>query len=85
MPKIKVLSGTEIIKILGSFGFIIVNQRGSHVKLQRVVSGIKQTLTAPNHYELDRGTTKAIYNQVLRYIPEEKIRGFFYSGFSKNQ
>ena len=79
MPKLRVLSSTEIIKILGKFGFVIVSQKGSHIKLKRTVDfGIKQSLTIPNHYELDRGTTKAIYNQAARYIPEEKLREHFF-------
>jgi predicted RNA binding protein YcfA (HicA-like mRNA interferase family) len=56
MPKPKVLGGKEVIKILSLFGFEIVSQRGSHVKLRRVLSdGTKQTLTIPLHEELDKG------------------------------
>ncbi|MCD6492457.1 MAG: type II toxin-antitoxin system HicA family toxin [Archaeoglobaceae archaeon] len=33
MPKLRVLSGKEIVKILSKFGFEVVSQRGSHVKL----------------------------------------------------
>jgi predicted RNA binding protein YcfA (HicA-like mRNA interferase family) len=36
MPKMRVLSGTEVITILGEFGFGPVTQRGSHLKLRRV-------------------------------------------------
>jgi len=80
MPKLKVLSGQEVIKIFLSFSFIVAAQRGSHIKLSRTQSdGTKQTLTIPNHPELDRGTLKAIYRQALRYIPEEKLKPHFYS------
>jgi len=79
MPKLKVLNGGEVIKIFSRFGFKIVSQRGSHVKLRRVLSdGTKQTLTIPLHEELDRGTLRAIYRQALRYIPEEKLKSYFY-------
>jgi predicted RNA binding protein YcfA (HicA-like mRNA interferase family) len=37
MPKLKQLSGKDIIKILDRFGFIIHSQRGSHIKLRRVI------------------------------------------------
>ncbi|MEM2959110.1 MAG: type II toxin-antitoxin system HicA family toxin [Candidatus Jordarchaeaceae archaeon] len=54
MPKLKVLGGKDVVKILSLFGFEIVSQRGSHVKLRRVLSdGTKQTLTIPLHKELD--------------------------------
>ena len=50
------------------------------MKLKRITSGdISQTLTIPNHSELDKGTLKAIYNQVVRYVPENDLRRYFYS------
>jgi predicted RNA binding protein YcfA (HicA-like mRNA interferase family) len=78
MPKLKILSGKEVIKIFEIFGFSIAGQKGSHVKLQRIKTS-KQTLTIPNHPELDKGTLKAIYNQALRYIAEDDLRKYFYS------
>jgi predicted RNA binding protein YcfA (HicA-like mRNA interferase family) len=79
MPKLKILSGSEVIKILNNFGFTVASQRGSHVKLQRIASDkARQTLTIPLHDELDRGTAKAIYRQTLRYIPESDLRNYFY-------
>ncbi|MBK8029643.1 MAG: type II toxin-antitoxin system HicA family toxin [Chloroflexi bacterium] len=35
MPKLKRLSGKELIKILERFGFELISQKGSHVRLQR--------------------------------------------------
>ena len=80
MPKLKVLSGKDVIKIFGYFKFFIVDQKGSHIKLKRIVEkNNNQTLTIPNHQELDKGTLKAIFNHALRYIPENKSRGYFYN------
>lgn len=80
MPKLKSLSGEDIIKIFKDFNFLVVSQKGSHIKLKRVLpDGSKQTLTIPNHPELDKGTIKAIYNQALRYITESEVRNHFYS------
>ena len=78
MPKLKNLSGEDVLKILRSFGFVVINQKGSHLKLKRVIGEIKQTLTIPLHNELDKGTLKAIYNQALRYIPEFDLSKHFY-------
>jgi predicted RNA binding protein YcfA (HicA-like mRNA interferase family) len=79
MP-LKVLSGQEVINILKSFGFSVVSQRGSHVKLRRISSsGEKQTLTVPIHHELDQGTLRAIFRQATRYIPEGELRPYFYT------
>lgn len=79
MPKLKVLSGKKVIKILLSFGFIVISQKGSHVKLSRISEIGEQELTIPNHSELDKGTTKAIYNQILRYISEADLFVHFYT------
>jgi len=79
MPKLKVLSGADLIRIFESFGFQVAAQRGSHVKLSRLLNNkTRQTLTIPNHSEIDKGTLKAIYRQALRYIPEEKLKPHFY-------
>ena len=79
MPKLKILSGDDLVSVFASFGFFLVSQRGSHIKLRRLVNNEKQTLTVPWHTELDKGTAKAIFNQALRYIPEEELRPHFYS------
>jgi len=80
MPKLKILSGEKVIKIFLSFNFIVAAQKGSHIKLARVLpAGIRQTLTIPNHQELDRGTLRAIYRQALRYVPENELKNHFYA------
>jgi predicted RNA binding protein YcfA (HicA-like mRNA interferase family) len=80
MPRPKTLSGPEVIRILGLFGFVVASQRGSHVKLRRVLNdGTRQTLTVPNHRELDRGTAGAIYRQALRYISGEELAPHFFT------
>ncbi len=80
MPRLKILSGREVVEIFVSFGFEVASQRGSHIKLRRIsVDGSKQTLTIPQHNELDRGTLRAIYHQGLRYLPEERLFSHFYS------
>jgi predicted RNA binding protein YcfA (HicA-like mRNA interferase family) len=80
MSKLRVLSGREVLKILGEFGFEDYTQRGSHIKLRRVVPGGRtQTITVPNHSEIDRGTLHAIYRQASRFIPESELRNRFFT------
>ena len=79
-PKLKRLSGKEVISILNKFGFALFTQRGSHIKLRRIGSaGDKQTLTVPFHDELDVGTLRAIIRQASRYVPEEYLKPYFYA------
>jgi predicted RNA binding protein YcfA (HicA-like mRNA interferase family) len=53
-PKLKRLSGKELLSILSKYGFSVHSQRGSHVKLRRTLpSGEIQSLTTVMHDELD--------------------------------
>ncbi len=76
MANLRVLSGAEVLRILGGFGFRIHSQRGSHAKLRRESA---ESLTVPCHAEIDRGTLLAIYRQALRFIPEKQLRPHFYT------
>lgn len=80
MPKLRRLSGPEIVKILGLFGFVLHSQRGSHLKLRRQSpAGESQTLTVPNHRELDTGTCHGIFRQATRYIAADDLRPHFFA------
>ena len=80
MPKLRRLSGAEVVRILGHLSFTVYSQRGSHVKLRRFgPEGEKQTLTIPRHRELDTGTLRAILRQASRYIPHEELKPYFYA------
>ena len=59
MPKLPVLSGEELIKILKKAGFSVVRQKGSHVSLQK---GNFKTVV-PLHDELAKGTLLGILKQ----------------------
>ncbi len=70
----------EVAAILHRFGFEIVSQRGSHMKLRRIApGGERETLTIPNHPELDTGTCRGILRQASRFIPLSELALFFYS------
>ena len=80
MPKLRRLSGDEVIAVFARFGFSIHDQRGSHAKLRRVgPAGSTQTLTIPRHRELDTGTLRAIIRQASRFILEDQLRPHFYT------
>ena len=79
MPRLKVLSGPDVIKMFSSFGFAVAAQRDSHLKLRRTAAdGSRQTLTVPNRRELDRGTLLGIYRQAARYISAVELEPHFY-------
>ena len=78
MPKLRRLSGKEVVGIFGQFGFVVVSQKGSHMKLKRESAGQWQTLTVPAHSELDTGTLRAILRQASQFIPGDELRNHFY-------
>ena len=79
-PRLRRLSGRDVIRALGTFGFAVVNTRGSHAKLRRVgPDGARQMLTLPLHDELAAGTLHAIYRQALRYVPDDELRPHFFT------
>ncbi|MFN3694246.1 MAG: type II toxin-antitoxin system HicA family toxin [Ignavibacterium sp.] len=55
MHKLKVLSGGDLIRIFERFGFTVISQKGSHIKLFRIQNGERQVLVFPNHKEMDKG------------------------------
>lgn len=83
MPKMKRLKGKDIIKILTSFDFVIVSQKGSHVKLVRISDSGREVLVIPDHKEIKTGTLKAIYIQATKYIPQSELQVYFYNDVKK--
>jgi len=63
MPKLPVLSGREVIKILSKIGFAEKRQKGSHVILIKETEGSKKALVVPLHKEVDPGTLLEIIRQ----------------------
>jgi predicted RNA binding protein YcfA (HicA-like mRNA interferase family) len=78
MPRLKVLSGKDVVKIFNQYGFEKIDQHGSHVKLRRAGPDGNETLTIPMHAEIDKGLLKQILVQASRYISSDDLRFHFY-------
>jgi predicted RNA binding protein YcfA (HicA-like mRNA interferase family) len=59
MPKLPILSGSDVVRALQRLGFEVVRQRGSHIVMRRGSSGC----VVPNHRELKVGTLSGILKQ----------------------
>lgn len=80
MPKLKRLSGSQVVAIVEQFGFSIVAPRGNHAKLRRVLGdSTRQTLAVPIDGETDIGTVGPIFRPACHYIPADQLRPQFYS------
>ncbi|HEY3873953.1 MAG TPA: type II toxin-antitoxin system HicA family toxin [Candidatus Kapabacteria bacterium] len=65
------LSGSELMKALGSFGYSPVRQTGSHVQLMTKENG-EHHLSIPLHSPLRIGTLNAILNLVADHFKISK-------------
>ncbi len=63
MGKLRVLSGSEVCRILEQHGFERVRQRGSHAIMQLRAGDSTTTVPMPLHDELRRGTLVSIIRQ----------------------
>jgi predicted RNA binding protein YcfA (HicA-like mRNA interferase family) len=63
MPKLPVLSGRDVIKVLGKAGWAQARIKGSHVILVKMVDDCKIALVVPLHKEVDKGTLLEIIRQ----------------------
>ncbi len=80
MPRLRRLSSSEVVRILGKHGFEVYSQRGSHLKLrQRSRSRRGQIVVVPRNPDLPAGTIRSIYKQALQSVPEHLLRPDFYT------
>ncbi len=63
MKKVPSLSYTEIVRALQRDGWMVVRQRGSHLRLQKRVRDEVLKLTVPAHRPVKRSTLAHILKQ----------------------
>jgi len=63
MPKLRVLSGKQVCKILSQHGFENVRRKGSHIIMQKREGQTTITVPVPDHEELRIGTLLGIIRQ----------------------
>ncbi len=63
MPKLPVLPGQEVRRVLESHGFQLVRQRGSHMVMQKSGDESTTTIPVPDHAELRTGTLRSMSRQ----------------------
>lgn len=58
--KLPTVSGDKVIKALGRTGFVFIRQKGSHVRLEKVVENEVIKITVPLRKTLKKGTLRRI-------------------------
>ncbi len=81
MPRLRSLSGKDVVKILEGLGFATVGIRGSHHIMRRIVDEETQTINVPVHGNkaLGTGMLKRLYRDMQRYISEDDLKSHFYT------
>ena len=90
MPKLRRLSGADVVKIFQELGFEVVRIRGSHHVMRRSVKITLadgtvheeiQTVNVPVHgtKPLGSGLLKRIFRDSTRYLSEDILRPHFYN------
>ncbi|MBK9261204.1 MAG: type II toxin-antitoxin system HicA family toxin [Polyangiaceae bacterium] len=68
MPTLPVLSGQEVVRVFGTFGWSVARQRGSHIVM--IKEGAMATLSIPDHKEVARGTLRSLIRAANLTIDE---------------
>ncbi len=79
MPKLKRISGKELVKMLKAQGFVEMRQKGSHLRLMKKMLLEGCYITVPLHDEIDRGTLRSISRSLERCLSEPVIAEIFYT------
>lgn len=64
MPRLPVISGRQLIAFMESFGYVVLRQRGSHVRLRLRNDRGEWVETVPDHREVAQGTLRSILRRM---------------------
>ncbi|MEO3404064.1 type II toxin-antitoxin system HicA family toxin [Mucilaginibacter sp. CAU 1740] len=66
------VSGKDLIKVLSKYGYAVVRQTGSHIRLSISLNDGIKSITVPNHDPIKLGTLMAIINDVSEQLKINK-------------
>ena len=64
MPRLPVVSGKKLFKMLTKLGYETIRQRGSHIRLRKITALGEHKITIPYHKEIATGTLNDILSKV---------------------
>lgn len=67
------LSGTDLARALGRYGYAVTRQTGSHLRLTTTQGG-EHHLTVPRHDPLRVGTLSSVLAEVARHLGTTRER-----------
>jgi len=75
LPKLPLVSGKKLLKVLSKLGYQVVGQKGSHVRLLKKGDVGEHHITIVMHKEIAKGTLNDILSKVAIWnnISKEKL------------
>jgi predicted RNA binding protein YcfA (HicA-like mRNA interferase family) len=70
MTKVPSLNYPEVVRALRRAGWVVVRQRGSHIRLHKVTPAETFKLTIPAHHPIKRSTLSHILKQAQLTVEE---------------
>lgn len=74
------IGGKELSRTLEKYGYRVVHQTGSHIRLTSSIKGSEHHITIPAHRSLKTGTLNGILSDVAAYLEIERktlLEGLF--------
>lgn len=59
-PKLPVISADDLVRALEKFGYVVVRQKGSHIRMSHSSDPQRKSITVPRHKTLKRGLLRRI-------------------------
>ncbi len=66
------VSGKNLVKILSKYGYEVVRQNGSHIRMSLILEDTVKNITIPNDDAIRLGTLMAIINDVASHLEINK-------------
>ncbi|WP_082223134.1 type II toxin-antitoxin system HicA family toxin [Methanoculleus sp. MH98A] len=79
MPKLPVVSSSDIVRVLEKLGYTFVHQRGSHIKMVKETDNKRHMIIIPLRKEQTRPTLNNILNDIASHndITKEDLIALF--------
>ncbi|MBI4287748.1 MAG: type II toxin-antitoxin system HicA family toxin [Chloroflexi bacterium] len=68
--KLPIVSGRETVAAMEKAGYVIVRQRGSHIRLRHTSDGARKPLTVPAHKQIKQGLLRKIIKDANLTVEE---------------
>ena len=69
MSRLPILSSTQVIKALERFGYVVVRQHGSHIRMTHPTRK-EWPVTVPHYKAIDRSLLRLIIQEANLSVPE---------------